>query len=299
MSNTKVYPVRCISEETKKLIYDDYVNGMTPKNIGLKYHISRDVVIRSLRELNPNIEINQRFYSIFTNYFNKIDCERKAYFLGLLYADGCNTKKHSVILGLCEPDQYLLDELKADLNFGGPIHVKKFNEINRKTAYRLELCNKTISEDLTRLGCVPRKSLILKFPTEEQVPKDLLPHFIRGFFDGDGSIANNRRLEVSMISSPDFCAGLKDYLEKTLKINVYLKIHHKGNNHIVATNLRASVLVLDHIYRDATIYMKRKHERFKRFIVTYRHSKHNGGSYISNELFNSKISTWQSIFINQ
>lgn len=43
-------------------------------------------------------------------------------------------------------------------------------------------------DDLKQLGCIERKSLILKFPTEEQVPFDLLHHFIRGYFDGDGSI---------------------------------------------------------------------------------------------------------------
>lgn len=33
---------------------------------------------------------NFRKYDINQYYFDKIDCEEKAYFLGFLYADGCN-----------------------------------------------------------------------------------------------------------------------------------------------------------------------------------------------------------------
>lgn len=42
--------------------------------------------------------------------------------------------------------------------------------------------------DLEKLGCVSNKSLILKFPTKEQVPENLTSHFLRGYFDGDGSV---------------------------------------------------------------------------------------------------------------
>ena len=43
--------------------------------------------------------------------------------------------------------------------------------------------------DLIKQGCVPNKSLILTFPNKHQVPKNLINHFIRGYFDGDGSIS--------------------------------------------------------------------------------------------------------------
>ena len=42
--------------------------------------------------------------------------------------------------------------------------------------------------DLIKQGCVPNKSLILTFPNKHQVPENLINHFIRGYFDGDGSI---------------------------------------------------------------------------------------------------------------
>lgn len=291
----KIYRVKAISEEDKISIRRRYLDGELIKELAIEYKVSGVTLIAAMRDIDPMIEICPRVYRIKDRHFSVIDTERKAYFLGLLYADGCNRENNVVVLSLGEPDQYLVEGLKEELGFGGPLRIINYADHSWKTTHRLELCNKRLSRDLYRLGCVYRKSLILRFPTEEQVPKHLLPHFVRGFFDGDGSIANNRRLEVSMMSSPDFCQGLKTYLETTLNIKAYLKKHHNGKNHVVATNLRASVLVLDHIYQDATIYMTRKRDRFKRFIQTYRHSKHNGGSYISNDLFNAKISHWQSI----
>ena len=45
--------------------------------------------------------------------------------------------------------------------------------------FMFEICNKNIKDgltvdDLKKLGCVEKKSLILKFPTEEQVPKEYI-----------------------------------------------------------------------------------------------------------------------------
>ena len=52
--------------------------------------------------------------------------------------------------------------------------------------------------DLIKQGCVPRKSLILTFPNTNQVPENLINHFIRGYFDGDGSISYGIRERYSV-----------------------------------------------------------------------------------------------------
>lgn len=46
-----------------------------------------------------------------------------------------------------------------------------------------------MANDLINLGCIPRKTLVLKFPNESTVPKQLIKHFIRGYMDGDGCIS--------------------------------------------------------------------------------------------------------------
>ena len=75
--------------------------------------------------------------------------------------------------------------------------------------------NKHMRDSLISKGCVPNKSLILKFPSEEILPKELQRHFIRGYFDGDGTIGlyphskTNPKLEESLL-----IVGTKPFLEK-------------------------------------------------------------------------------------
>jgi intein/homing endonuclease len=58
------------------------------------------------------------------------------------------------------------------------------------------------------MGMVPNKSLVLKFP---DIPKEMYRHFIRGYFDGDGSLCLhiNKRGKfqplLSITSTDDFC----------------------------------------------------------------------------------------------
>lgn len=54
---------------------------------------------------------------------------------------------------------------------------------------RIQISSKTLTADLLKLGCTPRKSLTLKFPNDGIFKSnDLIRHFIRGYFDGDGSV---------------------------------------------------------------------------------------------------------------
>ena len=58
------------------------------------------------------------------------------------------------------------------------------NSINYRAktdAYRYSFRSQSCKADLIKQGCMPAKSLILKFPTEKQVPKNLLAPFIRGY----------------------------------------------------------------------------------------------------------------------
>ena len=118
--------------------------------------------------------------------FEKIDTEEKAYWLGFLDADGCihngRNYDYGIELGLQEQDYSHLVKFKD--------FIEKDNKIcyrEKINSYRYQFKNKTMNKDLINLGCVPHKSLILKFPDEDQVPDNFLIPFIRGYFDGDGS----------------------------------------------------------------------------------------------------------------
>jgi hypothetical protein len=136
-----------------------------------------------------------RPYSVreYSNYFNEINTQEKAYILGLLYADGCNsTESRTINIALKEDDLNILIKIKNAIKASQEIKLRKRSleksniGYQRKDMYKLSITDKQISEDLTKWGCVKAKTFKLKFPYFLQ--KELIKHFIRGYFDGDGCI---------------------------------------------------------------------------------------------------------------
>ena len=67
-----------------------------------------------------------------------------------------------------------------------------------KTISAIHLTSDKMFNDLIKQGCIPNKSLVLTFPNKYQVPENLINHFIRGYFDGDGSINYGIREKYSI-----------------------------------------------------------------------------------------------------
>lgn len=216
-----------------------------------------------------NIELTPSSYKLNDNYFNKINNGNKAYFLGLMYADG-NVHKHRKIstIALTEKDKYLLEQFKKEIESKKPLYkreekiIKGTNYIG-KASYKLEISSKVIHTDLIKLGCLPNKSLILEFPTEEQVPTEFIWHFIRGYFDGDGCIYISRnRIAINIVGSESFCKSLSNYLRYS-GITSVVKKEPRGNSWFI------SIMKVNHakefckkIYEDSNIYLYRKYEKW-------------------------------------
>ncbi|MFQ5405560.1 MAG: LAGLIDADG family homing endonuclease [Candidatus Micrarchaeia archaeon] len=78
-------------------------------------------------------------------------------------------------------------------------------------------------EDLIQLGCLTRKSNRFSFPT---VPSSFLKHFVRGYFDGDGSIMINKpnTLKIRFVSSNEgFISALANVLQTQLSVPINYK----------------------------------------------------------------------------
>ena len=129
--------------------------------------------------------------------FDNIDNQDNAYFLGLLYADGCNYDNTGVIkIDLIERDVKTLESFKDFLKYNGTIkYYKSETKIIGgvscicQPSCRLSFRSKIISENLTKYGCTSNKTYTLMFPSEDIVPNNLIRHFIRGYMDGDGGIS--------------------------------------------------------------------------------------------------------------
>lgn len=205
--------------------------------------------------------------------FNQIDTEEKAYWLGFLYADGCvyaGKKGRMFHLTISDKDINHIVKFKAFFNTTIPLH-----HYLKKKHTGLFVWSKRIYEDLVKLGCHSRKSMTLEWPAESQVPKEFMRHFIRGFFDGDGSVSFNKknsRCEARIISCLRFCDSYEKYLHEILGIK---KCYHgkmsysKVGNHPYTTRGIGSKDALrkfyDHLYADATIFLDRKRDVFSAY----------------------------------
>jgi len=247
-------------------IIEKYKKGLNTKEIAKEYGCNVKTVLSLLKlnniELRKSSEFNRK-YPINHNFFEVINTEEKAYFLGLLYADGCNHKNSTMIsLGLSEKDKNILEKFTYLIQPTKPLLFRKSNNIKWANSYVFIIQSKKISSDLTILGCVDNKTHNLKFPTKEQVPNHLISHFIRGYFDGDGSINNGKKYHFSIVGTSDFIQGLQIIFKEKLNFNITKPSIRNIDNINTVTLLKCgrkqSIKFGEWLYKDATIYLERK-----------------------------------------
>lgn len=262
------------------IIAQKYNDGLSCDDIAKQHFISIYKVKTIIKNLGiwkrkPHI-YNTYLYTLNKNYFDVIDTQEKAYFLGLLYADGCNcvVGGYRISIKLQEQDKPILDKLNVALGSNRPLGFRELSKKNPKwkNAYELQIGNKHLSKQLEILGCMPNKSLTLIFPTEQQVPKHLINHFVRGVWDGDGSIScSNKKniLSCNLVSTQQFCEKLSELLYKELSI--YSSIYQDKKSKLRNTSTRRFTIrgghknvkiFLDWLYKDATVYLERKYKLY-------------------------------------
>ena len=202
------------------------------------------------------------------NYFSIIDTEEKAYWLGFIYADGnVNKAKNTLTINLQARDKGHLVKLNKCLE--GNYSVKVTKDIRGDKTYwnaRLSVYSTKLIKDLINNGVVPNKTSVMTFPT---IPNDLLHHFIRGYFDGDGTVCERKHKKGQSDLSCSFVCGSQAFLESirhilfSNNINSYI-VHDKGNKvYLSLAGLQNPDNFLKYIYRDATICLDRKFEKTK------------------------------------
>lgn len=241
-----------------------------------KYNTSRAMIYKILSQHNIQHTANFDLLSKYTLnklYFDNIDTEDKAYFLGLLYADGNNyTKNGRIAISLQEEDKYILESFNKAVKSNRGLTLRERNSKNNKhkNQYRLDIVNRYMSEQLDKLGCVNAKSLTLRFPTEQQVPTYLLRHFIRGLWDGDGCISvltsdtYKRHFRSSITSTLNVCQNIQYILLNTFNINSSIRDYSCNN---ITKNLNISGFInnsifLSWLYQDCNFYLERKMQKY-------------------------------------
>ena len=254
-----------VSKEQVYKMYELYTQGKNTREIGEIYNLSSSYVSRLFHEQSFILRDQQqtsRKYQLDENFFDSIDTEEKAYFLGLLLADGTNLcKRNCVQIGLQERDKHILEEMILAMNANSPLKCQKSTYPGGQDIYSVSLFSEHMSMRLNDIGMVPNKSLILQFPT--CVPENLVPHFIRGVFDGDGYISHGGDYTCEIMGTEDFCIELQHILSKT---GIESKIYNTTLRKETSTrrlyigkkeNVRKFLL---YIYDNSSVFLTRKHD---------------------------------------
>jgi len=206
------------------------------------------------------------------DYFEKIDTEEKAYYLGFLYADGYNyQKKNRVVLSLAEQDVEIVNGLAKAVCYQNQIYTIKKKDENCQRMKSIIVVSEKMSNDLANLGCIQKKSLILRIP---KIKEYLMRHFIRGYFDGDGCIYLKIRdkdnafvIECPIVCSHGFAKDLIELIKERFGFDCYCQ--NLGLNKVTTTvkitgRLKAEPF-LDWLYKDASVSLSRKENKYLEF----------------------------------
>ena len=263
-----------IQKEIIEMYSKQNISGI---QISKKVNLSIYTIYKILKNNNIHIRNDKEknlIYKVNENYFEKIDSEHKAYWLGFIYADGYITSKQkygsqNFGITLSSKDRLHLMKLNIDLQSTYPINDYCYNtSYKENTSYsRLLICNQKIVNDLIIHGCFEHKTNILQAP---KIDEELIPHFIRGYLDGDGCITNyiNNgyiRYKVLFLGTKNILDFINDFLEKKLNFRIQKYYKRKSNQTVESLELSSNIRsknFLDLIYKNASIYLDRKYNRY-------------------------------------
>lgn len=214
------------------------------------------------------------------NYFDSIDTEEKAYWLGFIFADGNISKSERIYKGkikkgnyrfevsLKDTDREHLEKFAKEISFEKEIKISQTNSKAKRC--RLYFNNKHFWNTLNNYGCTPSKSLTLKFPNIS-IFKDtsLIKHFIRGYVDGDGSIAyknaKHTDFQLRILGTEHFLSNL----QKNLPLEKLNKLYKDTNIYELCFNSSRGLYVCKYLYENSNIYLDRKFERYTQYSRLY------------------------------
>ena len=245
-----------LTDREKQLIVQDYLGGQSAYRLARLYNVGETSIRSILRVRGVQIRSKRR-YSVNESYFDVIDSEEKAYWLGFLFADG-NVYKSTVALKLATKDVDHIRKFTSALQSQHPI-----KRATDRDAYVVKIGSEKLSSSLISRGVMPKKSLIVTFPTflDEQGKR----HFIRGVFDGDGWITYYKPKDMVRPSwTLGFFSGSQSFLadiQEVIGLGGSLHPYRKGHQLSYGGNLLVPK-VCDYLYGGSSVYLPRKYGKY-------------------------------------
>ena len=265
-----------ISVEKKKEICEKYIReNWTIKLLSEKFSVSRHIIKNILLENNIPIKQHTKRSGLFLkeDYFEEINTEAKAYFLGLLFTDGNiyigNKKTNQITLELTIRDKEILDIFKKELNTDNKISYRK--NIERAETVSVRVFSEKMVKDLSKYYIIPQKTKRVNHLPIGLIPVEFQKDFIRGLIDGDGSIYffgdKKQYIGLTFCSySYNICQELQECCNKLINTKNKHKIFTEKNKHISRmcyTKQDITEQLVTVLYKDSNYYLTRKYNLAK------------------------------------
>ena len=268
--------------------FDYYLNhpDETYKSVADKFNIHRQSMESIIKEKGYEFkELRRNKYEINSTFFDYIETEETAYWLGFFLADGCIKKNNQIQLALSYNDYNHVLKFKTALNSQHEI-VKESNSNLKKTSVAavLRFHDIHMKESLNKLGIENNKTC--KEIPYKDISNELIRHYIRGIVDGDGWFSYTKSS-----NSYEFGIGMGydvlEWIEK--QIHEILNIKHKEIKPYKSDNFyrlryfgKDARKILIWLYEDSTVYLDRKYIKFKS--LPFQNEIDNNSEIISAEL---------------
>lgn len=261
-------------DEIDKIALNMFNSGNSLIQISRELHIDRGKLSKRMKEkFNIKIVPDGRKYKCDDFIFSSIDSEEKAYWLGFIMADGCIRNDRNIVeVALAEKDKNHL--LKLNKFLSSTYKISERNTLLKGKcfkSYRTYFVSKQIIKDLAKYDCVENKTYKI-FTVYEFNNFNLDRAYIRGLFDGDGSLSvikNSSRISKLTFTShtESMLLSIIMVIEKymgTLKYKIYSR--SKGS-YSVQFSMDSVRKVLYFMYNNSSIYLDRKYHIYKAYAV--------------------------------
>lgn len=285
MRNNKVYRITEFDDELLTILIKEYKeNNMSLRSIQDVYNVNRIKLAKVFEELEVKTTKGNHYRTYFHNFdfFEKIDTHEKAYWLGFIMADGYIQQYKGKYYGednlgitLHKNDSEILYKFKRAIGATNP--VKFYTEKNQKSwiekgyAPTAEICKLILKsqktcDDLMDKNVIYKKSLVKKLPKSSKLPRKYFYSYLRGYFDGNGTIYIHEKAGYESSCELHFstCISFAENLQKIIggKISRDKRCDERVCSLIF--NRQDSKMLLDKIYEDSTeeTRLERKYLKF-------------------------------------
>ena len=238
---------------------------------------------------------SNRKFKVDEHFFETIDSEEKAYIYGFICADGhVDTKNKRITIALQQQDVELLYKIKRAMHSEHTIieHIQHRNPYTKANHLICEqacisINGKDLVKPLITAGLTTKKTYTLNGSEISIVPEHLIRHFLRGYFDGDGSVVWGKEYSSGKKYLIGVCGNL-NFLQNTFQKyfpsnNIISKSKRSKQCYNWKISDKCKVLeFLNYIYSDASIYLERKYKVYKYAMWSFKTGLIAGNSYFIN-----------------